>query len=129
MGGDGVQVGSRYTVIPLLEDTLQEWGFLQDMTQVIRQESYQATLHPLPVGSRIMGGQGKKISQTWLGIVRGDSFRSTTGSTQSTLNDDIVGDTPGQQHLTNPKTWNTKNLGPRLENVVVRKGGHLSYTL
>jgi hypothetical protein len=48
-------------VIPVLEDTLKEWGFLQVMTQVIGQESYQATLHPLPVGSRIMGGQGKRI--------------------------------------------------------------------
>jgi hypothetical protein len=48
-------------VIPCLEDTLKEWGFLQVMTQVIGQESYQATLHPLPVGSRIMGGQGKTI--------------------------------------------------------------------
>jgi hypothetical protein len=47
-------------VIPLLEDTLKEWGFLQVMTQVIGQELYQATLHPLPVGSRIMAGQGKE---------------------------------------------------------------------
>jgi hypothetical protein len=45
---------------------------------------------------------------------------------QSTLNDDIAGDTPGQQQLTKQKTWNTKNLGPRLENVLVREGGHLS---
>jgi hypothetical protein len=43
-------------VIPLLEDTLKEWGFLQVMTQVIGQESYWAALHPLPAGSRIMGG-------------------------------------------------------------------------
>jgi hypothetical protein len=89
MGGGGV--------IPLLEDTTKEWGFLQVMTQVIGQEPYQATLHPLPAGSRIMGGQGKKISQTWLGIMRGDSFQSTTYSTQSTLKDNIIGDTPGQQ--------------------------------
>jgi hypothetical protein len=27
-------------VIPLLEDTSKEWGFLQVMTQVIRQEPY-----------------------------------------------------------------------------------------
>jgi hypothetical protein len=47
-------------VTPLLEDTLNEWGFLQVMTQVIGQESYQATLHPRPAGSRIMGGQGKE---------------------------------------------------------------------
>jgi hypothetical protein len=47
-------------VIPLLEDTLKEWGFLQVMTQVIGQELYQAALHPLPVGSKIMGGQGKE---------------------------------------------------------------------
>jgi hypothetical protein len=47
-------------VIPLLEDTLKEWGFLQVMTQVIGQELYQATLHPLLTGSRIMGGQGKE---------------------------------------------------------------------
>jgi hypothetical protein len=59
-----------------------------------------------------MGGQEKRVSQTWLGSVRGDSFQSTTGSTQSTLNDVIAGDTPGQQQLTNRKTWNTKNLGP-----------------
>jgi hypothetical protein len=50
------------SVIPLLEDTWKEWGFLQVMTQVIGQESYQATLHPLPIGSRIMGGQGKEYS-------------------------------------------------------------------
>jgi hypothetical protein len=84
-------------IIPLLEDTLKEWGFLQVMTQVIRQELYQATLHPVTVGCRIMGGQGRKISQTKLGIMRGDSFQLTTSSTQSTLNDDIAGDTPGQQ--------------------------------
>jgi hypothetical protein len=47
-------------VIPLLEDTLKECGFLQVMTQVIGQESYQAALHPLPAGSSIMGGQGKE---------------------------------------------------------------------
>jgi hypothetical protein len=58
-----------------------------------------------------MGGQEKRVSQTWLGNVRGDSFRSTTGSTQSTLNGDIAGDTPGQQRLTNRKTWNTHSLG------------------
>jgi hypothetical protein len=51
------------------------------MTQVIGQEPYQATLYPLPIGSRIIGGQGKKTSQIWLGIMRGDSFQSTTGST------------------------------------------------
>jgi hypothetical protein len=73
------------------------------MTQVIGQEPYPATLHPLPAGSRIMGGQGKKISQTWLGSMRGDSFRSTDSSTQSTLNDNIAGDTPGQQRLTNQR--------------------------
>jgi hypothetical protein len=48
------------SIIPLLEDTLKEWGFLQVMTQVIGQESYQATLHPLPAGSRILGGLGKE---------------------------------------------------------------------
>jgi hypothetical protein len=48
------------SIIPLLEDTLKEWGFLQVMTQVIGQELYQAALHPLPTGSRIMGGQGKE---------------------------------------------------------------------
>jgi hypothetical protein len=48
------------SIIPLLADTLKEWGFLQVMTQVIGQELYQATLHPLPAGSRIMGGQGKE---------------------------------------------------------------------
>jgi hypothetical protein len=48
------------SIICLLEDILEEWGFLQEMTQVIGQESYQATLHPLPAGSRIMGGQGKQ---------------------------------------------------------------------
>jgi hypothetical protein len=47
-------------IIPLLEDTLKEWGFLQVMTEVIQQESYQATLHPLPMGSTIIGGQGKE---------------------------------------------------------------------
>jgi hypothetical protein len=51
-------------MIPLLEDILKEWGFLQVITQVIGQESYQATLHPLPVGCRIMGHKGTKISQT-----------------------------------------------------------------
>jgi hypothetical protein len=50
----------RGSIIPLLEDTLKEWGFLQVITQVIGQESYQAALHPLPTGSRIMGGQGKE---------------------------------------------------------------------
>jgi hypothetical protein len=58
-----------------------------------------------------MGGQEKGVSQTWLGNVRGDSFQSTTGSTQSTLNGDIIGDTPGQQRLTNQKTWNTYSPG------------------
>jgi hypothetical protein len=48
------------SIIPLLEDTLKEWGFLQVMTQVIGQELYEAALHPLPTGSRIMGGQGKE---------------------------------------------------------------------
>jgi hypothetical protein len=43
--------------------------------------------------------------------VRGDSFRSTTGATQSTLNGDIAGDTPGQQRLANRKTQNTYSLG------------------
>jgi putative ribosome biogenesis GTPase RsgA len=51
---------NKQTVILLLQDTLKEWGFLQVMTQVIGQELYQATLHPLPTGSRIMGGQGKE---------------------------------------------------------------------
>jgi hypothetical protein len=58
-----------------------------------------------------MGGQEKRVSLTWLGNVRGDSFRSTTGSTQSTLNGDIAGDTPGHQRLTNRKTWNTYSMG------------------
>jgi hypothetical protein len=57
----GVIVQDSYNVIRLLEDPLKEWGFLQVMTQVIGQESYQAALHPLPTGSRIMGGQGKRI--------------------------------------------------------------------
>jgi hypothetical protein len=48
------------SIIPLLQDTLKEWGFLQVMTQVIGQELYQAALHPRPVGSRIMGDQGKE---------------------------------------------------------------------
>jgi hypothetical protein len=50
------------------------------MTQVIGQESYQATLHPLPAGSGIMGGQEKRlvshkrflkplVSQAWGGTV------------------------------------------------------------
>jgi hypothetical protein len=71
----------------------------QVMTQAIRQEPLLTTLHPLPAGSRIMGGQEKRVSQPWLGNMRGDSFRSTTGATQSTLNGDIAGDTPGQQRL------------------------------
>jgi hypothetical protein len=80
------------------------------MTQAIEQEPLLTTRHPLPMGSRIMGGQEKRVSQTWLGNMRGDSFQSTTGATQSTLNGDIAGDTPGQQRLTNQKTWNTRNL-------------------
>jgi hypothetical protein len=48
------------SIIPLLEDTLKEWGFLQLMTQVIGQESYQSALHLLPTGSRIIWGQGKE---------------------------------------------------------------------
>jgi hypothetical protein len=56
-----IHKGKMYIlVIPLLEDILKEWGFLQVMTQVIGQELYQATLHPLPTGSRIMGGQAKE---------------------------------------------------------------------
>jgi hypothetical protein len=43
-------------VIPLLEDTLDEWGFLQVITKVIGQESYWTTLRQLPTGSRKMGG-------------------------------------------------------------------------
>jgi hypothetical protein len=69
----------------------------QVMTQAIGQELLLTTLHPLPTGSRIMGGQEKRVRQPWLGNMRGDSFQSTTGSTQSTLNGDITGDTPGQQ--------------------------------
>jgi hypothetical protein len=61
MGSPGAGDDKKTSVIPLLEDTLKEWGFLQVMTQVIGQELYQAALHPLPVGSRIMGGQGKRI--------------------------------------------------------------------
>jgi hypothetical protein len=48
------------SVIPLLEGTLKEWGFLQVMTQVLGQESYQAAIHLLRTGSRIIGGQGKE---------------------------------------------------------------------
>jgi hypothetical protein len=48
------------SIIPILEDTLKEWGFLQVMTQVIGQVLYQTTLHPHPIGSRMMGGQGKE---------------------------------------------------------------------
>jgi hypothetical protein len=32
----------------------------QVMTQAIRQKPLLTTLHPLPAGSRIMGGQGKR---------------------------------------------------------------------
>jgi hypothetical protein len=54
----------------------------QVMTQAIRQEPLLTTLHPLPAGSRIMGGQEK--SQRHLGwgnpgqSPRLDCFRSTT---------------------------------------------------
>jgi hypothetical protein len=54
----------------------------QVMTQAIRQEPLLTTLHPLPTGSRIMGGQEK--SQCHLGWgnpgqpPRLDCFRSTT---------------------------------------------------
>jgi hypothetical protein len=52
------------------------------MTQAIRQEPLLTTLHPLPTGSRIMGGQEK--SQHHLGQgnpgqpLRLGCFRSTT---------------------------------------------------
>jgi hypothetical protein len=58
-----------------------------------------------------MGGQEKRVRQPWLGNVTGDNFQSTTGATQSTLNGDITGDTPGQQRLANQKTWNMYSLG------------------
>jgi hypothetical protein len=54
----------------------------QVMTQAIRQEPLLTTLHPVPAGSRIMGGQEK--SQRHLGWgnpgqpPKLDCFRSTT---------------------------------------------------
>jgi hypothetical protein len=61
---------------------------------------FSLKLYMLPnLLSHIIGCDIKGVT-LWLGIVSGDSFWSTTGSTQSTLNDDITGDTPGQQWLT-----------------------------
>jgi hypothetical protein len=61
-GVDGFTNELRYIVdvIPLFEDTLEKWGFLQVIMKVIGQESYWTTLHPLPTGRRKMGGQEKE---------------------------------------------------------------------
>jgi hypothetical protein len=70
-------------VIPHLQDTFKNGDSYQVMTQAIGQEPVLTTLHPLPAGSRIMGGQEK--GQRHLGWgnpgqpPRLDCFRSTTG--------------------------------------------------
>jgi hypothetical protein len=53
------------TVIPHLQDTFKNGDSHQVMTQAQRQEPLLTTLHPLPTGSRMMGGQEK--SQHHLG--------------------------------------------------------------
>jgi hypothetical protein len=53
------------SVIPHLQDTFKKGDSYQLMTQAIGQELLLTTLHPLPAGSRIMGGQGE--SQHHLG--------------------------------------------------------------
>jgi hypothetical protein len=54
----------------------------QVMTQAIGQELLPTTLHPLPAGSRTMGGQGKSQCHLGRGNLgqppRLDCFRSTT---------------------------------------------------
>jgi hypothetical protein len=50
---------------PTFKDTFKNGDSYQVMTQAIGQEPLLTTLHPLPTGSRIMGGQEK--SQHHLG--------------------------------------------------------------
>jgi hypothetical protein len=49
------------SVIPHLQDTFKNGDSYQVMTQAIGQEPLLTTLHPLPAGSRIMGGQEKRL--------------------------------------------------------------------
>jgi hypothetical protein len=78
------------------------------MTQARRQEPLLTTLHPLPAGSRVMGGQGK--SQRHLGRgnpgqpPRWDCFRSTTGFLRPSR-------IPRNISLPLTKTWNTYSPG------------------
>jgi hypothetical protein len=80
----------------------------QVMSQAIGQEPLLTTLHPLPAGSRIMGGQEK--SQCHLGWgnpgqpPRWDCFRSMTGYPRPSH---ILRNIP----LPLTKTWNTYSLG------------------
>jgi hypothetical protein len=53
---------TQHMSYPTFKTNFKNGDSYQVMTQAIRQEPLLTTLHPLPTGSRIMGGQEKSQS-------------------------------------------------------------------